>query len=220
MAKTAKYWIYIISDYQWKDGSVGKIGVTDNPARRAKEYKLESLTILEEHTNAKEVSKREIELQKEYGFKVDNNEYWKVKKMIKHRKTDYKAFQKKRITNTDWEARRKNTDYKARTAKFDYKAQSAKRVANTDYTIASAKRTANTDYTARNNNPNFIATRGKGSEKRKKPINQYDLNGNFIKQWNSATDITSQLGIDNANISKCCRGIYKQANKFIWKYGN
>ena len=43
----SKYHIYIIRDYVWKDGSIGKIGATEDIQRRAKSYKLESLEILE-----------------------------------------------------------------------------------------------------------------------------------------------------------------------------
>ena len=51
-----------------------------------------------------------------------------------------------------------------------------------------------------------------------KKVNQYDLEGNFIKTWNSMTDIQNELHIFNQNISKVCQGKRKQAGGFIWKY--
>lgn len=52
----------------------------------------------------------------------------------------------------------------------------------------------------------------------RKKINQYDLEGNFIKQWESVSDIKKELNI--TNIASCCKGRYKQCNGYIWKYVN
>lgn len=52
----------------------------------------------------------------------------------------------------------------------------------------------------------------------RKKINQYDLEGNFIKQWESVSDIKKELNI--TNIASCCKGRYKQCNGYIWKYAN
>lgn len=54
--------------------------------------------------------------------------------------------------------------------------------------------------------------------KRCKPILQYDLNGNFIKEWESFKKITQELGFHNSGLCFCCRGIQKTAYNFIWKY--
>lgn len=48
-----------------------KIGCTDNPKRRVKAQKYDYYEILEEHTDITIASKREIELQKQYGYAVD-----------------------------------------------------------------------------------------------------------------------------------------------------
>lgn len=55
------------------------------------------------------------------------------------------------------------------------------------------------------------------SEKLNK-INQYDLDGNFIKQWNSNTEATNYYGLPVGSISKACKGIRKSAGGFIWEY--
>ena len=47
-------------------------------------------------------------------------------------------------------------------------------------------------------------------------ILQYDLYGNFIKVWNSASDAAKSLDIDASSIRKCCRGNKSQAFHFIW----
>ena len=56
---------------------------------------------------------------------------------------------------------------------------------------------------------------GTRNEKFKKPVLQYDLNGNFIKEWPSATDVGKEA---NDNICKCLKGKQKSAYGFIWKY--
>lgn len=59
-------------------------------------------------------------------------------------------------------------------------------------------------------------TRGESPNSRK--VNQYDLSGNLIKEWNSMVEINEELGFDYTCISRCCSGIYKKSYGFIWKY--
>ena len=56
--------------------------------------------------------------------------------------------------------------------------------------------------------------------KKCKPILQYDLQGNLIKEWASFKDITQNLGFNNSGLCCCCKGIQKTAYGFIWKYKN
>jgi len=54
----------------------------------------------------------------------------------------------------------------------------------------------------------------------KMPVLQYDLDGIFIKEWDSPISIIR--GSDNfhsaQHITECCRGKRKTAYKFTWKY--
>ena len=72
----------------------------------------------------------------------------------------------------------------------------------------------NINYGTHNQRISNKMTNGKLS----KPVLQYDLNGVFIKEWPSANEIQRQLGYNQSNISCCCRGEYRQANGYIWKY--
>lgn len=54
--------------------------------------------------------------------------------------------------------------------------------------------------------------------KQLKPINQYDINHNFIKRWESSIDIQETLGIKSHLITRCCRGVGKTVHGFVWKY--
>lgn len=51
-----------------------------------------------------------------------------------------------------------------------------------------------------------------------KPILQYDLNDNFIKEWESAKTAGIELKIDSSSILKCCKDKLKTSKNFKWKY--
>lgn len=50
-----------------------------------------------------------------------------------------------------------------------------------------------------------------------KPINQYGLDGKFIKTWESAT-IAGKSGFSRSSILQCCKGKIKTSGGYIWKY--
>ena len=49
-------------------------------------------------------------------------------------------------------------------------------------------------------------------------ILQYSKSREFIKEWQSSREVERVLGIDNSNITKCCKGKRKYAGSFIWRY--
>jgi len=55
-------------------------------------------------------------------------------------------------------------------------------------------------------------------EGNKKPVIQLDLNGEYVKEWESAKDAAISLNIKIQNITACCRDEKKTAYKFIWRY--
>ena len=54
--------------------------------------------------------------------------------------------------------------------------------------------------------------------KRSKKVFQYDLNGNFIKEFPSAAEVQRQMGIPIQNVTSCCRGEYKTTHGYIFSY--
>jgi len=58
--------------------------------------------------------------------------------------------------------------------------------------------------------------KGKPSTYPKKPINQYTLNDEFIKEWSSITEAKQNTNIKG--IPNCLTGISKTAGGYIWKY--
>ena len=63
----------------------------------------------------------------------------------------------------------------------------------------------------------FIRNRDKYAYNVRK-VNQYDLQGNFIKTWKSMSEINRVLGIETASICKCCKGKQKSCKFFKWEY--
>ena len=61
------------------------------------------------------------------------------------------------------------------------------------------------------------------NEKQKRKINQYDLNGNFIKTWDSIKDAENYLNLKfSGSICECCqhRRGRKSAYGYKWEYVN
>lgn len=52
----------------------------------------------------------------------------------------------------------------------------------------------------------------------RKPIQQLDLNGLLLKEWNSGKEAAEKLECSASSISACCRGVKKTHKKFIWKF--
>lgn len=59
-------------------------------------------------------------------------------------------------------------------------------------------------------------TKNKIAKKFNKVVIQFDLSGSFIKEWESIKSAQDNLKIKN--ISNACKGKYKTAGGFIWKY--
>lgn len=53
-----------------------------------------------------------------------------------------------------------------------------------------------------------------------KKINQYSLDGEFIKEWSSQAEITRNLGCSSAVIWACCSGEQKTSYGYIWRYAS
>lgn len=50
-----------------------------------------------------------------------------------------------------------------------------------------------------------------------KPINQYDLKGNFIKEWQSATIAAKEINLHPTSIRHCVQGKTKTSGGYIWE---
>ena len=58
------------------------------------------------------------------------------------------------------------------------------------------------------------------NNKKSKPVLQFDVENNLIKEWDSAGMAAKALTLSVGNIWMCCNGKYKTSYGFIWKYKN
>lgn len=71
----------------------------------------------------------------------------------------------------------------------------------------------NTNYGTRNKRIGKSNTNGKLS----KPVLQYTLDGQFVKEWSSTMEC-KRNGYNHSHIIECCRKNRKTHKGFIWKY--
>ena len=65
------------------------------------------------------------------------------------------------------------------------------------------------------NNLQWITNRDNSRKSNNKPILQYDLDGNFVREWECAYDVGK---VAVKNINHCLKGRTKSAYGYIWKY--
>lgn len=66
----------------------------------------------------------------------------------------------------------------------------------------------------------IIEAKNRDKYKFSKQINQYDLEGNFIKEWPSIKDASKYYNLNQGGISSCCLGKVNRAGNFKWSYKN
>lgn len=79
-------------------------------------------------------------------------------------------------------------------------------------------RVENIEYCDRSYNINYGNRNEKMAKSRSIPILQFTKQSDFIRRWESGTQIEKELGIKQSNISKCCKGKCKTAYGFVWMY--
>ncbi len=67
---------------------------------------------------------------------------------------------------------------------------------------------------ARKGKPGLKGDKNKYSKK----VLQFDLEGNFIKEWDCLHQIEETIGLSHIQVSRCCRGKYKTSGGYIWKF--
>ena len=65
------------------------------------------------------------------------------------------------------------------------------------------------------NNLQWLSHKDNSRKSNNKPILQYDLDGNFVKEWECTADVGKDFRI---NIIHCLKGRNKTAYNYIWKY--
>lgn len=52
----------------------------------------------------------------------------------------------------------------------------------------------------------------------RRPVNQYDMNGNFVATYPSIKEAAQAVGCHPRNITSNARNVSKSASGFVWKY--
>jgi len=67
-------------------------------------------------------------------------------------------------------------------------------------------------------NCSYIEKSENSAKDKRKAVLQFDLQGNFIKEWRSQTSAGKDLGIHLCNINSCLRKKTQTSGGFVWKY--
>jgi hypothetical protein len=182
------YSIYHIPTFIHKNGKIGKIGCTAQEVYdRVLEQGYIDFEVLEEHECIYKASDREIELQLQYAYPVDNIPYWKSRKRI------LKAQEISLQTKSEWLPK---VDWKAREEKINQKEKWDK--------IKSSPNYINMDRKSTN-----------ASWKLKKIVLQYDLDGNFIKEWDCGV---RNMPDEYKNAGECAKKNKGTLYGYQWRY--
>ena len=67
-------------------------------------------------------------------------------------------------------------------------------------------------------NINYGSRTQKAKSKVSKVVLQYNLKNELIEEWKSVRDASRKLNINTGSICRCCKGEFKTAGGFKWKY--
>lgn len=76
----------------------------------------------------------------------------------------------------------------------------------------------NLEWCDRKYNNNYGTRTERAIKSKSISILQFSKEGNFIQKWDSAKDVERELGFNQGNINKCCKGKLKLAYGFKWCY--
>lgn len=62
------------------------------------------------------------------------------------------------------------------------------------------------------------STRSLMSRAKRKPVYQYTLAGDFVAQYESASEASVATGTNRGNLCACCRRVVTSANGYFWSY--
>ena len=174
-----------------------KIGCSTQPTKRVKQQNYNNFEIIEEHTDIYLASDRERELQKEYGYRIDECPYWVSYKQNINRLT--------KLTEDD-------------------KRNIGKRSGNKNVESGWIKEFQQRSVLARTGTKHSDITKNKIRLKRIGKTNKplvavlvYDKNNNYIGEYESITLAANTLNLQMGNISSAVSGKLKSTGGFIFK---
>ena len=75
----------------------------------------------------------------------------------------------------------------------------------------------NLEWCTHEYNINYGTRNKKVSKKLSKPVLQYTLDGEFVREWKSTIEC-GRNGYDQGHVAACCNGKLKTYKGFIWEY--
>lgn len=180
--------------------------------------------IIFETENVDELIKKGIELSEQYNvvksdewanLRLESGDGGDTSKHIDYTKPSFHKSNRAKHLNTFISEEEKKIKLKERASKIDYTNPNRKQKIkeNTDWDSWRVSiKNRKTDYSK------FLDT---VHNKNKKPVNQLDLQGNFIQEFDCAANAAKSLGYNNGgNITNCCKGRCKSTMGYKWKYKN
>lgn len=82
----------------------------------------------------------------------------------------------------------------------------------------SNNRACNLEWSTRKENNNHGTHNMRVAKTTSKPVAQYTLDGQLVNIWDSAIELTKQIGFDPSSIYKVANGKRKSAYGYLWKY--
>lgn len=78
----------------------------------------------------------------------------------------------------------------------------------------------NLEWCNRIYNLNYGTHNERMAKSKYKPVLQFSKTDEFIKKWDSVSEASRVLGINQGDISSCLKGKYKSAGNYVWIYAN
>jgi hypothetical protein len=178
-----------------------KIGCTDNIERRIEQQGFTDYEILEEHIDIFRASNRELYLQKQYGYKIDNIPYFKS--------VEQWGAKAGKIGGTNAQKTHKKLNIGFYTKDKTKRIQRATLGAEGVY-----KKYGSEHFKKMRANSNCIE---KAREACNKAIVRIDEYGN-TRTYNSITEASKDINTSVAAISNCLRGKVKTSCGYKWHY--
>lgn len=76
----------------------------------------------------------------------------------------------------------------------------------------------NLEWCTPNYNIEYSGVRTKSSEKASIPVLKYDMDGNMLARYRSATEAATELGVESYCIGLCCKGKIGSVKGYLWRY--